>query len=144
MSDEERRGLQYTFYEWEALQLAVQRVSLLPKNHPFAPYLPKGWMQGDRGTCVGHACAIWMQCNYYALTGDFPTPEEMAEALPDQIKDLKSCILVYDQWYRTVFSPQWCYYISREVGNVTYRPGVTVVQLPMPCTRSEPLDGTNA
>jgi len=144
MSDEERRGLQYTFYEWEALQLAVQRVSLLPKNHPFAPYLPKGWMQGDRGTCVGHACAIWMQCNYYALTGDFPTPEEMAEALPDQIKDLKSCILVYDQWYRTVsLRSGVTIYPGRSATSRT-RPGVTVVQLPMPCTRSEPLDGTNA
>ena len=123
MTEEERRGLQYTFYEWEALQLAVERVSLLPGTHPFAPYLPKGWQQGGRGSCVGHACAIWMQCNYYALTKDFPTPEEMNQAMADLRVNLGSCILEYDQWYRTVFSAQWCYHISRVVGNVTHPSG---------------------
>jgi len=123
MDEDERRGLQYTFYVWESLQLAVERVSILPGTHPFVPYLPKGWMQGDRGTCVGHACAIWMQCNYYALTNDLPTNEEMNQALSDQTKDLGECTLTYDQWYRTVFSAQWCYHISRVIGNVTHPSG---------------------
>ncbi|MDD5048954.1 MAG: hypothetical protein PHH09_08490, partial [Methanoregulaceae archaeon] len=73
--------------------------------------------------CVGHACAIWMQCNYYALTNDYPAPDEIDQSARDQELDLKTCFLVYDKWYRTVFSAQWCYHISRVVGNVTYPSG---------------------
>lgn len=124
MDEDERRGLQFTFYEWECLEEAgAERVSILPGTHPFVPYLPKGWHQGDRGTCVGHACAIWLQCNYYALTQDFPTHEEINQALPDQTLDLSSCIMTFDKWYRTVFSPQWCYHVSRVIGNITYPSG---------------------
>jgi len=112
MDEDERRGLQNTFYEWEPLQLAVKRESIFPSTHPFTRYLPAGWHQGDRGSCVGHACAIWMQCNYYALTNDYPAPDEIDQSARDRQLDLKTCFLVYDKWYRTVFSAQWCYHIS--------------------------------
>jgi len=94
-----------------------------PFKQPFEKYLPHGWSQNGRGTCTGHAGAIQMQMNYYAVTGDFPTEEEMKEAKANLTKDLGSCSMVYDQWYRTVFSAQWCYHIGRVHGNVKYPSG---------------------
>jgi hypothetical protein len=124
MDDQERRGRDHQFWQYEKIaEAAAVKVSILPSTHPFAKYLPKGWMQGGRGTCVGFANAIFMQCNYYALTQDYPTADEIAAAAVDQTEKIGSCVMIYDTWYRTVFSAQWCYHISRLVGNVTYPSG---------------------
>lgn len=124
MDEVERRGRDNQFWDYEKIAgAAVTKVSILPSNHPYVKYLPKGWMQGGRGTCVGHADAIMMQCNYYALTGDFPTDSEIKSARPDRTEAIGSCVIIYDEWYRTVFSAQWAYHISRLVGNVTYPSG---------------------
>jgi len=89
-------------------------------DSPFLKYMP-WFMQSERGTCVGHAGANIMQANYYAITGDFPTADEMKGAQRDILLPIwnNTCLVRYDKWYRTVFSPQWAYYISRVVGNVT-------------------------
>lgn len=124
MDEQERRGADNTFYEYERIALVPPvKVSILPETHPFTKFLPKGWMQGGRGTCVGHACAITSQCNYYACTQDYPKPEELLTAQAERQQDLGTCIVIYDKWYRTVFSAQWAYHISRLVGNVTYPSG---------------------
>src|SRR5574343_821462 len=85
MTEDERRAADNTFYEYERIALVPPvKVSILPETHPFTKFLPKGWMQGGRGTCVGHACAITSQCNYYACTQDYPKPEEILTAQAEQ------------------------------------------------------------
>ena len=123
-------------YDWEEIQRKknqLQSISMgggsVPDrptgsadrtDSPFLKYMP-WFMQSERGTCVGHATANIMQANYYAMTGDLPTADEMKGAQRDILLPIWNnlCSIRYDKWYRTVFSPQWAYYISRVVGNVT-------------------------
>src|SRR5574343_2022813 len=96
MTEEERKGADNTFYEYERISLApAVKVSILPETHPFIKYLPKGWMQDGRGTCVGHGCAIASQCNYYACTQDYPTAAEIAQAKPEQKIEVGNCVVLY-------------------------------------------------
>lgn len=110
------------YYEYETIQKGTKEQKTGRQYSPFKKYFPKLWAQGDRGTCVGHASAIFAQSNYLALTGDYPTDAEIAEAKPDQEEDI-GCKLVYDKWYHTIFSPQYIYETSRIIGNVTYPSG---------------------
>lgn len=117
-------------WEWERIidpakvrKLEGDTVENAPYNNPWYRYLPKGWSQNGRGTCTGHMGAIISQLNYYAMTGDLPTTEEMSQAKPDQQKNIGACTLIYDIWYRTVFSAQWIYHAGRIFGNVTYPSG---------------------
>jgi len=110
------------YYEYETIQKGAKEQKTGRFYSPFKKYFPKLWAQGDRGTCVGHASAIFAQSNYLALTGDYPTDAEIAEAKPDQEEDI-GCKLVYDKWYHTIFSPQYIYETSRIIGNVTYPSG---------------------
>lgn len=108
----------------EELTLAEEpKVEAEPFKQPFEKWLPHGWSQNGRGTCTGHAGAIQMQMNYYAVTGDFPTDAEMSEAKENITKSVGNCTMTYDQWYRTVFSAQWAYHIGRVHGNVKYPSG---------------------
>ncbi len=124
MDERERRGAPHTFYEYERIALVPKvKVSILPSNHPFIRYLPKGWFQDGRGTCTGFAGAIEDQCNYYACTRDYPTDEEIAQAQAGLTMQVGDCTVIYDRWFRTVFSAQWAYHIGRIVGGVTYPSG---------------------
>jgi hypothetical protein len=104
---------------WSYDKIAITTAE--PPHITINPYL--GYMpvldQGERGTCVGHASAYLAQANYYAVTKDFPTPEEKSEFKRALTQNIGACTLVYDGMYRTCFSPNWLYEISRIVGNVS-------------------------
>lgn len=91
---------------------------------PFKKYFPPLWSQNGRGTCTGFSGAITMQSNYLGLhPEDAPTPEEVAQSAYNKLLNLGSCQMVYDTWFKTVFSAQWCYHIGRIEGKVTYPSG---------------------
>lgn len=114
-------------YEWEAIRLeAMGEKTPVKYSNPFLKFTPPGgFHQGGRGTCVGHSTALMMQCNYLAMTGDYPNEIDVKEAARNQVVQVGSCDLVYDKWYHSVFSPQWCYEISRQAGNISSPSGST-------------------
>jgi len=86
------------------------------------------WWQGGRGSCVGHAAAIWKMLVYWSVTGDIPTVEFIKAnggTIIDQDIGCTAGHFRYIQQFRTCFSPQWIYDRSRKLGNVTYPAGST-------------------
>ncbi len=87
--------------------------------NPLRQYLPH-LDQNGRGTCVGHGGAYLATQNYLQVTEDYPQPDEIAALERDVRLNLGyPCKVVFDRLYRTVFSPQWLYNVTRIIGHVT-------------------------
>lgn len=109
----------YVPMDWQYEQLA--KVEVLPQKwmNPLVEYVVHR-DQGDRGTCVGQACATWFDLNYVKLTGDLPTIEEVGGVIRNvQLDDG----VVVDQLVSQTFSAECVYQKSREIGNVTHPSG---------------------
>ena len=91
-------------------------------TNPYLKYLPDHIDQQDRGTCVGFSTAIATTLAYLMDTQDFPTPAEIAAEKRNQQIDL-GCAngkpFVFDVFEKRWKSPEYCYNMSRIVGNVT-------------------------
>jgi hypothetical protein len=91
-------------------------------RNPYLAYLPTQVDQGERGTCCGYSTAIGLTLLYFAITQDFPTPEEL-KAITRNIEEQLGCTnakpLVRDNFGKRWKSAQFVYDRSREVGGVT-------------------------
>lgn len=76
--------------------------------------------QDKGGTCTGMAYSIYADLNYMHLTGDIPTPDELAQYKPDQIDTLGTR---RDIFHPDAFSAECCYQMGRYFGNITYPSG---------------------
>jgi hypothetical protein len=91
-------------------------------RNPYLNYLPDRISQGGRGTCCGYTGAIGETLKYYKLTGDMPTPEEIA-AEQRNVEIYLGCAnnepFVHDKFNKRWKSAQYIYETSRIYGNVT-------------------------
>jgi hypothetical protein len=127
-------------YDWSRIQKELpsgKGTSTVTGKYksPFVAVLPF-LQQAGRGTCGGHAACYWMMANYYAITGNLPTAEEMTHFQRDVLTEFTNddgstqCRMYSDAWWRTVLSPQAAYEFIRETGNCTFPEGVFVSDTP--------------
>lgn len=76
--------------------------------------------QKNGGTCTGQAAVYGFQHNYIRLTGDIPTPEEIAAIKRNVIDSLGSLVDIPPPH---TFSPESAYQMGRAAGNITYPSG---------------------
>lgn len=91
-------------------------------RNPYVRYLPDRIDQGTRPTCVGFSAAIGVTLLYYHLTQDFPTPEEITNEKRNVEIDMgcpNNKPFICDEFNKRWKSPQYIYWTSRLVGNVT-------------------------
>lgn len=105
------------YYEYEKIQAARLEGagSGVPNEYesPLIPFLPE-FNQAGVPSCVGHAGAFAAQANYLAVTGDRP---ETTKIVRDQVDPATG--MIFDQFFRTVFSPWWIYCLTRKRGHIT-------------------------
>ena len=89
---------------------------------PNLKYLPDKIDQGNRGICCGGAGGIEETLKLYKLTGDLPTPEEIAAEQRNISIDL-GCAnakpFIHDKFNKRWKSMQYIYEMSRITGGVT-------------------------
>ena len=86
------------------------------------------WWQGSRGSCCGHAGAIWKMLIYWAVTGDIPTVEQLRSTSADIVDQDIGCTaghFRYIKQFFKIFSAQFLYDRSRKKGRIVYPAGST-------------------
>ena len=76
--------------------------------------------QMDRGTCVGQSTAYCYDMLYISLTGEKPTPEDIAKFKKDVVDSIGT---LHDVLYPQSASAECFYQTSRTIGNITYPAG---------------------
>lgn len=102
-------------------------------RNPYIQYLPDRIDQGSRGTCVGFSAAIGMTMLYYKLTGDVPSPDEVADEKRNvelQLGCPNDKPFVHDSFNKRWKSPGYIYWASRLIGGVTAPSGSYVSAVP--------------
>jgi hypothetical protein len=118
------------YYDYTKIQEKLQGAGTIPIpadiprkwRNPNLQYMPTQIDQGGRGTCVGFSTAIGLTLLYFAITKDFPTPEDL-KAIRRDVEEQLGCAnakpLVRDDFGKRWKSAQFVYERSRELGGVT-------------------------
>ena len=105
------------------VQMAKPKVSTVQRleewHNPNQKYLTHR-DQKNGGTCTGQAAAYGAGHNYMKLTGDIPTPEQLAQLKRNVIDSLGSLVDILPPHE---FSSECAYQMGREVGHIVYPSG---------------------